>query len=139
MLQLDPDTGDIMNEFGDGLTIALAIEPYTQWIYVSSGNGVEIFDPATQTFTHYSRDRNLRVGGLAFAPDGTLWATTWPDRRQVVRFNERDGPTRDALIRLGHRLARVRPVRFRSRGPAVHLPQHGPENTHRRRGLGRTS
>src|SRR5262249_45457075 len=51
-----------------------------------SGHGVEIFDPATGQFTHYSRDLDLRVGSLAFAADGTLWATTWPDRTQVVRF-----------------------------------------------------
>ncbi|NLS91835.1 MAG: hypothetical protein GXX96_06600, partial [Planctomycetaceae bacterium] len=88
LLQLDPDTGEILNEFGDGLTIALAIEPATSLIYVSSGQGIEIFDPDTQQFTHFSRDLNLRVGGLTFQSDGTLWATTWPDRRQVVRFNE---------------------------------------------------
>jgi len=89
LLQLDPDTGEILNAFADGLTITLAVEPDTGHIYVSSGSGIEIFDPSTQTFTHYSRDRDLRVGSLAFAPDGSLWAVTWPDRRQVVRFNER--------------------------------------------------
>jgi hypothetical protein len=67
----------------------LAIEPATGLIYVSSGRGVEIFDPDTQSFTHYSRDLNLRVGSLAFAPDGALWATTWPDRREVIRFTDR--------------------------------------------------
>ena len=89
LLQLDPDTGDLLNEFGDGLTIALAIEPGTDLIYVSSNNGVEVFDPTSQTFTHFSRDRDLRVGSLAFDPLGNLWATTWPDRQQVVQFNER--------------------------------------------------
>jgi len=89
LLQLDPGTGQILNEFADGLTIALAVQPDTNLIYVSSGQGIEIFDPVTQTFEHYSRDVNLRVGSLAFAPDGSLWAVTWPDRRQVVRFNER--------------------------------------------------
>ncbi len=52
------------------------------------GGGVEIFDPATETFSHFSRDLNLRVASLNFAPDGSLWATTWPDRKQVVRFTE---------------------------------------------------
>jgi len=89
LLQLDSETGAIVNSFGDGLTIALAIEPDTGLIYVSSGKGVEIFDPATQTFTHYSRDLDLRVGCLAFDDDGRLWATTWPDREQVIRFTER--------------------------------------------------
>ena len=82
LLRLDPVTGQVLGRFGDGLDIALAIQPHTDLIYVSSGNGVEIFDPKTSTFSHYSRDENLRVVSLAFAPDGTLWATTWPDRRQ---------------------------------------------------------
>jgi len=89
LLQLDSETGTIVNSFGDGLTIALAIKPDTGLIYVSSGKGVEIFDPATQAFTHYSRDLDLRVGCLAFDDDGRLWATTWPDREQVIRFTER--------------------------------------------------
>ncbi len=88
LLQLDPANGRVINEYGDGLTIALAIEPGTGLIYVSSGQGVEVFDPATEQFTHFSRDLDLRVGSLAFAPDGSLWAVTWPDRRQVVRFDE---------------------------------------------------
>ncbi len=78
-----------MNQFGDGLTIALAVEPGTDLIYVSSGQGVEVFDPRTQTFSHFSRDLDLRVGSLAFDPQGNLWATTWPDRQQVVQFNDR--------------------------------------------------
>ncbi|MFO7898428.1 MAG: CARDB domain-containing protein, partial [Planctomycetota bacterium] len=86
LLELDPDTGAVLNEFGDGLTLALAVEPGTGRLYVASGRGVEIFDPADETFSHYSRDLDLRVGSLAFAPDGTLWAATWPDRAQVVRF-----------------------------------------------------
>src|SRR5947207_772635 len=77
--------------------MAMPIEPGTGLIYVARGavwsggvngvgGGVEVFDPTTTTFTHYSKDLNLRIASLAFAPDGTLWATTWPDRRQVVRF-----------------------------------------------------
>ncbi|MGM0485754.1 MAG: putative Ig domain-containing protein [Planctomycetota bacterium] len=89
LLQLDPETGEIIHEYGEGLTIALAIQPDSGLIYVSSGNGVEIFDPFTETFTHYSRDLDLRVGSLAFDNAGDLWATTWPQRDQVVRFTER--------------------------------------------------
>ncbi len=88
LLQLDADTGAVLNRFGDGVTIALAIEPDTDRIYVSTNSGVQIFDQATGTFTQYSRDRNLRVGSLAFDDEGELWAVTWPDRRQVVRFTE---------------------------------------------------
>ncbi len=89
LLQLDPETGSILARYGDGLTMALAVEPGTDRIFVSSRGGIEIFDPTNETFTRYSRDRNLRVGSLAFDSSGTLWAVTWPDRRQVVRFNDR--------------------------------------------------
>ena len=99
LLQLDPVTGEILNQFGDGLTIALAIEPDTDLIFVSSGQGVEIFDPATQTFAHFSRDLDLRVGSLAFDMLGDLWATTWPDRKQVVRFSDRRRAGRHVDVR----------------------------------------
>ncbi len=89
LLQLDPQTGAVANRFGDGITIALAVEPGTDRLLVSSNSGVLIFDPATGAFSQYNRDLDLRVGSLAFAPDGSLWAVTWPDRRQVVRFTDR--------------------------------------------------
>src|SRR5262249_54861761 len=52
------------------------------------GRGVESSRRAKTGPRHYSRDLDLRVGSLAFAADGTLWATTWPDRTQVVRFTD---------------------------------------------------
>ncbi len=55
-------------------------------LYLSSGDGIEIFDPATETWTHFS---NLRVGHLEFAPDGSLWATRWPERGDVVKFTRK--------------------------------------------------
>jgi hypothetical protein len=64
------------------------VQEETGLVYVSSGMGIEIFDPTTQTFSHYSRDRDMRVGSLAFANDGSLWAVTWPDRHQVVRVGD---------------------------------------------------
>src|SRR5207253_2038532 len=52
------------------------------------GSGVvAVFDPDAHTFTHFSTHINRRVASLGFAPDGTLWASTWPDRHQLVRFN----------------------------------------------------
>ena len=87
LLELNPNSGEIINEFGDGLTMGLAVDSNTGLIYVGSGRGVEMFDPNTEQFTHYSRDLDLRIGSVAFADDGSLWATTWPDRREVVRFN----------------------------------------------------
>ncbi|MFH1842062.1 MAG: Ig-like domain-containing protein, partial [bacterium] len=89
LLQLNPDTGAVIDRFGDGITIALAVEPETDRLFVSTSTGVQTFDPATGLFAQYSRDANLRVGSLAFASDGSLWAVTWPDRRQVVRFTDR--------------------------------------------------
>ena len=84
LLELDADTGIILAEYGDGLTQSLAIEQATGLIYVSSGAGIEIFDPASDSFTHFS---DIRVGNLAFAPNGVLWAASWPDRGDVLRFD----------------------------------------------------
>jgi len=43
---------------------------------------------ASQTGVKTSKIASLdKPTALAFAPDGTLWGTTWPDRKQVVRFN----------------------------------------------------
>ncbi len=87
LLQLDPNTGAILGQFGDAVELGLAVNPTSGLIYVGTATGVATFDPATDTFASYSRDLNLRVASLAFAPDGTLWATTWPDRTQVVQFD----------------------------------------------------
>ena len=85
LLELDPTTGAILGQFGDSITQALAIDPTTGKIYVSSGTGIDIFDPSTHTFTHFSDER---VGSLAFAPDGTLWGTRWPNRGAVLVFSQ---------------------------------------------------
>ena len=84
LVQLDPATGQVINAFSDGLTQSLAIQPGTGLIYVSSGKGIEFFDPKADAFQHFS---DVRVNSLAFAPDGSLWATTWPDRGDVIRFD----------------------------------------------------
>ncbi len=86
LLQLEPSTGEVLNRYGDGLTVGLAVDPDSGQLFVGSGGGVEIFDPDTETFSHFSRDLDLRVGSLAFDNDGTLWGVTWPDRHQVVKF-----------------------------------------------------
>jgi hypothetical protein len=91
LLHLDAQTGIILGQYGDGITQAVAISASTGLIYLSSGDGVEAFNPATERFTHYS---DLRVGNLAFAPDGSLWAATWPERTDVVRFDEDGKPQR---------------------------------------------
>ncbi len=88
LLELDPTTGAIVNQFGEGITLALAVDPKSDQIYVATNNGVSIFDPSTDTFTQFSRDQNLRVSSLAFDSGGNLWAVTWPDATQVVEFND---------------------------------------------------
>ncbi|MCU0870895.1 MAG: putative Ig domain-containing protein, partial [Pirellulaceae bacterium] len=89
LLELDPLDGHVRQRFGDGVTAGLVVDPVTGRLFVSTARGIEIFDPATDSFSPFSRDENLRVGSLALDGNGVLWATTWPDRRQVVRFNER--------------------------------------------------
>jgi len=82
LLQVDANTGEVLQRLSgpgqDPVTHALAIQPTTGDIYVSSGNGIEIFHPgetdAAKAWRHFS---NQRVGDLAFAPDGRLWAVTW--------------------------------------------------------------
>nr|WP_013334799.1 CARDB domain-containing protein [Gloeothece verrucosa]ADN18050.1 YD repeat protein [Gloeothece verrucosa PCC 7822] len=89
LLRLNPTTGKIVSSYGDGLTQSLAINSTTGLIYVTSGRGIEVFDPIKETFTHLS---DLRVGNLAFAPDGSLWAARWPDRGEIVRFDANGKP-----------------------------------------------
>ncbi len=84
LVQLDPGTGEILARYGDGVGLGLAVDPNSSKIFVSTGRGVESFDPQTGTFDVFSE---TRVHGLAFAPDGTLWGTTWPYNGEVVRFN----------------------------------------------------
>jgi YD repeat-containing protein len=89
LLQLDPQTGAVLGTYGDSLTQSLAIQPGTGLIYVSSGGGIEVFNPTTQAFTHFS---DLRVGSLASAPDGTLWAATWPHNSSDIIDFVQDSP-----------------------------------------------
>jgi hypothetical protein len=85
LVKLDATTGAILAQFGDRLTQSLAIQSGTGLIYISSGSGIEVFDPASSTFSHFS---DIRVGSLGFAPDGSLWAATWPhNQSQIIRFS----------------------------------------------------
>ena len=84
LLLLNPDSGAILARFGDSITQALAVDPASGLLYVSSGNGVETFDPVTHLFNHFS---DLRVDDLAFSPQGVLWGTVWPNRGDIVTFD----------------------------------------------------
>jgi subtilase family serine protease len=82
LLQVDAVDGAILQRLkapgGDPLTHALAIDPQGSKIYVSSGRGIEVYNPAesdpARAWRHFSTQR---VGDLAFAPDGRLWAVKW--------------------------------------------------------------
>src|SRR5690606_6568787 len=89
LVLLDPETGQVIERFGGGVTIALAVHPESGEIFVSTNQGISVFDPGDGTFEPWSRDEGIRVGGLAFDGEGNLWAVTWPDRTQVVRFTDR--------------------------------------------------
>ncbi len=127
-LELDPQTGAILGQFGDSLTQSLAIQPGTGLIYVSSGNGIEIFNPATDTFNHFS---DIRVGSLAFAtrarsgpPPGRTTrrrSSSSPARRSKpklmftfasdvdsIAFGQPGTKLGDLLVRLAHRARRAR-------------------------------
>ena len=86
LVQLDPTTGQIINRYGNGITLGMAIDPNSTKIYVASASGVEIFDTKTHQFTPFSA---TRVDGLALNPaDGSLWGVTWPNNGQVVQFDK---------------------------------------------------
>ncbi|MEO0843074.1 MAG: putative Ig domain-containing protein, partial [Cyanobacteria bacterium J06643_5] len=86
LIKLDPQSGQIIKEYGDSITTGLAIHPDSGLIYVASGNGIEVFNPETEEFTHYS---DIRVDNLAINPrDGKLWATTYPKRGNIISFTE---------------------------------------------------
>jgi len=82
LLLVDAASGQVIERQrgpgGDPLTHALAIDPVSGEIYVSSGKGIEVFNPAadvpTRAWRHFS---SQRVGDLAFAPDGRLWGVKW--------------------------------------------------------------
>jgi hypothetical protein len=93
LLELDPQTLEIINRYGDSITQSLAFDRAKGVFYVASGNGVEAFNPVTRTFTHFS---NIRVDDLAIAPDGSLWATAWPTRCATTRTAGLAAPPRPA-------------------------------------------
>lgn len=84
LVQLDRNTGSILRSFGDSITQALAIDDQNNQIYVSSGDGIDIFDITTQTFKGLS---SRRVDSLALDSAGNLWATSWPERGQILKFD----------------------------------------------------
>ena len=69
LVQIDPTTGVIIDEYGQGVTLGLALHPTAPVLYVATATGIRTFDLTTRQFADFS---DTRVDGLAFAPDGTL-------------------------------------------------------------------
>ncbi|MEI7464998.1 MAG: CARDB domain-containing protein, partial [Burkholderiales bacterium] len=95
LLELDPTSLAILNRYGDSLTQSLAFDAAKGVFYVSSGDGIETFDIATRRFAHFS---DLRVDDLAFAPNGQLWASRWPNRGEIVSFDAQGKPSAQIVI-----------------------------------------
>ena len=86
LVQLDPDTGGILARYGDGIQLGIAVHPESGRLYLATGSGIEIFDPATERFTVFS---STRVHSLAFGPEATLYGISWPEDGYVLRFDQR--------------------------------------------------
>ncbi|RLF92340.1 APHP domain-containing protein, partial [Thermococci archaeon] len=86
LLRLDPVTGQILGRYGDGIELGIAVHPDSGLLYLDTSTGVEIFDPGTEQFSSFS---STRVHSLAFSPEGTLYATSWPEDGNVLRFDKR--------------------------------------------------
>jgi hypothetical protein len=86
LVRLDPQTGQIMERFGDGIELGLALHPTSGELYCASAAGIEIFNPLTGAFRRFS---SSRVQSLAFSPEGVLYATAWPADGHVLRFDAR--------------------------------------------------
>ncbi|MGH7893657.1 MAG: DUF7450 family protein [Candidatus Binatia bacterium] len=85
LIQIDPDTGALVTDVGtihDGATnlrIAdLGVQPGTDTLFAVSAPNGEIYtvDKTTATATLVGSPGLNDAGGLAFAPNGTLYATT---------------------------------------------------------------
>ena len=88
LVQLDPNTGQVVGSYGDEMELGLAAKG--NLLYVSTTSGIETFNTTTHVFAAFS---STRVQGLAVAPDGSLWGVTFPTRGQVVTFDKNGKPT----------------------------------------------
>ena len=71
LVRLDATTGQILQKYGDGITIALAVQKSTGLIFVSTNAGVSTFDPETGIFTH---------GAATKTCASAAWRSTMPAR-----------------------------------------------------------
>ena len=117
LLELDSFNGSVLGRHGDGITQAMAVDPATGFLYVSTGDGVATFDPTTSTFEQFS---NVRVDDLQFSPTGELWGTSWPEARYGLAVRCAGSRDADAQLRSEEgRLDRFRPERHAARIKAL--------------------
>ncbi len=90
LLQLDPNTGAIVDSFGTGIALGIASVPGETALYVATAGGVIKFNTALRSFESFS---DVRVDSLAVADDGTLYGTQWPSGGRVLRFDFRGRAT----------------------------------------------
>ncbi|MEZ6135593.1 MAG: CARDB domain-containing protein [Pirellulaceae bacterium] len=90
LLQLDPNTGAVVDSFGTGIALGIANVPGETALYVATAGGVIKFNTALRTFESFSE---IRVDSLAVADDGTLYGTQWPSGGRVLRFDFRGRAT----------------------------------------------
>ncbi|WP_372898721.1 putative Ig domain-containing protein, partial [Stieleria sp.] len=95
LLQLDPNTGAVLDRIGAGIALGIAAIPGQTALYVSTTGGISRFDTATRKLTPFS---DIRVDSLAVAADGTLYGTAWPEGGEVLRFDFRGRAERVATV-----------------------------------------
>ncbi|MFN0127301.1 MAG: Ig-like domain-containing protein [Verrucomicrobiales bacterium] len=84
LLRLDPTTGAVLAQYGPDGARGLAVDPLTDDIFYSSNEGIIRLNTFTGKITRFS---TLRVDGMDFSPDGTLWTLSWPDRGELLRWD----------------------------------------------------
>ena len=88
LVRLDPATGAVLARYGPDAARGLAVDPLTGDIFYSSNEGIMRLNPFTGKVRQFS---TLRVDGMDFSADGTLWTLSWPDRGQLIKWDRR-GP-----------------------------------------------
>ncbi len=89
LVQLDPNTGQIVASYGEGIELGMAADPNSDDLYVTTGDGIQIFNTVTHVFSPSPAPASTPCA----APDGTLWGTTWPYGGQIVSFDSHGNAT----------------------------------------------
>ena len=76
LLQLDPNTGAVLDSIGAGISLGIASIPGENALYVATTGGIQRFDTATRQFTSFS---DVRVDSVAVSADGVLYGNRLAD------------------------------------------------------------